>query len=191
MSANGEPVLETPRLILRPPRMEDFEPWAAFGADEEAMRHLGGVQPPSAAWRGFMTVAGAWTLQGFAMFSVIEKSTGAWIGRVGPWKPAGWPGDEVGWGLAREVWGKGYATEAAAASIDWAFDHLGWSEVIHCIDAANVASQKVARRLGSALLRTDRLPPPYDTFEVEIWGQTREQWRARRSSGAESAARAS
>jgi RimJ/RimL family protein N-acetyltransferase len=50
--------------------------------------------------------------------------------------------------------------------------------VIHCIDAENVASQNVARRLGSAILRTDRLPAPIDE-EIEVWGQTAAQWRAR------------
>jgi RimJ/RimL family protein N-acetyltransferase len=144
------------------------------------MRHLGGVQPRAVAWRGFMSVAGSWAMQGYSMFSVIEKATGRWIGRLGPWVPAGWPGTEVGWGLAREAWGKGYATEGASAAIDWAFDHLGWTEVIHCIAAENHPSQNVANRLGSTLLRMDRLPPPFDQDELQIWGQTRDQWRARR-----------
>ena len=89
-------------------------------------------------------MAGAWAMQGFAMFSIIEKSSGRWIGRLGPWVPEGWPGTEVGWGLLRDAWGKGYATEGATAAIDWAFAHLGWSEVIHTIGPENVASQAVA-----------------------------------------------
>jgi len=144
------------------------------------MRHLGGVQRLPVAWRGFMTVAGAWAMQGCSMFSVIEKASGRWVGRLGPWVPAQWPGTEIGWGLAREVWGRGYATEGATAAIDWAFDTLGWSEVVHCIAPANAASLNVARRLGSSFLRQARLPAPYDAEEVEIWGQTREVWRARR-----------
>jgi RimJ/RimL family protein N-acetyltransferase len=148
------------------------------------MRHLGGVQPRAVAWRGFMSVAGSWAMQGFAMFSVVEKASGRWMGRLGPWEPAGWPGHEVGWGLAREAWGKGYAQEGAGAAIDWAFDHLGWTEVIHCIDPANTNSQKVAQRLGSSLLRMGLLPPPYDDQEVQIWGQSREKWRARDTSAA-------
>ncbi|HZL01405.1 MAG TPA: GNAT family N-acetyltransferase [Caulobacteraceae bacterium] len=177
----SEIVLETARLILRRTRAEDFEGWAAFSADEEAMRHLGGVQPRAVAWRGFLQVAGAWTIQGFSMFSVVEKSTGRWIGRLGPWRPEGWPGNEVGWTLARDAWGKGYATEGAATVMDWAVDHLGWTEVIHCIDAENVASQNVARRLGSRLLRQGRLPPPYDDHAVGVWGQSGEEWRSRRA----------
>jgi len=172
--------LETERLILRPTAPEDFEGWAAFMADEEATRHLGGVQPRSVAWRGFLSMAGAWTIQGFAMFSVIEKSSGRWVGRLGPWMPEGWPGTEVGWGIVREAWGKGYATEGAIATIDWAFEHLGWTEVIHTIAPENAASQVVARKLGSKNLRPGRLPAPFDHVPIDIWGQSREEWFVQR-----------
>jgi RimJ/RimL family protein N-acetyltransferase len=178
------PTLETIRLILRPTRAEDFDPWAEFSADELTMRHLGGVQPRTVAWRGMVSVAGAWAIQGFSMFSVIEKATGAWIGRLGPWKPEGWPGAEVGWGLASHAWKKGYAVEGATAAMEWAFEELGWTEVIHCIDPANLPSLAVARRLGSKLLRVGRLPRPYDASELEIWGQSRDEWRQRSSSNA-------
>ncbi|HZZ88253.1 MAG TPA: GNAT family N-acetyltransferase [Caulobacteraceae bacterium] len=174
-------MLETERLILRPPRPEDLEPWTAFSADAVAMRFLGGVQPRAAAWRGFMSFAGSWSMAGFGMFTLVDKASGRWAGRSGPWQPADWPGTEVGWGLAREFWGRGYATEAATAAIDWAFDHLGWIEVIHCIDAENTGSQNVARRLGSTVLRRQHLPAPFETLEVDVWGQSREAWRARRA----------
>lgn len=175
---NG-PTLETARLILRPTAPEDFEPYAALMTDPVAARFIGGVQAPSVAWRGFMSIAGAWAMTGFSMFSVIEKATGRWIGRLGPWVPKDWPGDEVGWTIVREAWGQGYATEGSAAAIDWVFDHLGWTEVIHCIDPENTPSQAVARRLGSGPLRRQALPPPYDDVIVDVWGQTKEQWRAR------------
>ena len=89
-----------------------------------------------------------------------------------------------GGGLGRDprlLGGRGYATEGAAATIDWAFDNLGWTEVIHCIDPDNAASQGVARRLGSTVLSRGRLPKPYDDIEVDIWGQSREAWRARQA----------
>lgn len=170
--------LETPRLILRPPRMEDFDAWAAFLEDEVATKFIGGMQPRPTAWRTFMCMCGAWAMTGVAMFSVIEKSSGKWVGRLGPWHPEGWPQPEVGWGIAREHWGKGYASEGAAAAMDYAFDVLGWSEVIHCIDENNLASQGVAKRLGSTYLRRVSMPVPYDHMPVDAWGQTREQWRA-------------
>jgi RimJ/RimL family protein N-acetyltransferase len=150
-------------------------------ADEDATRFLGGVQTRSAAWRGFLQIAGAWAIQGFSMFSVIEKATGRWVGRLGPWMPEGWPGTEVGWGVVRDAWGRGYAKEGATAAIDWAFDTLGWTEVIHCISPGNIASQNVARHLGSRILRSGPLPAPYEHEIVDVWGQSREAWRARRT----------
>jgi RimJ/RimL family protein N-acetyltransferase len=172
--------LETSRLILRPIRMEDFDAWAAWMADGEAMRHLGGAVPRSMAWRAFMTMGGAWHLAGFSMFSLIEKATGNWVGRVGPWQPEGWPGTEVGWGVVRSCWGKGYAPEAATAAIDWAFANLGWTEVIHTIEVTNVPSQAVAKKLGSVNRGSCQLPAPHDKLVIEAWGQTREEWYARR-----------
>jgi RimJ/RimL family protein N-acetyltransferase len=171
--------LETPRLLLRPARREDFEGFAAFMADPGSARFLGGVQPRSVAWRGFLTMAGAWAIQGFAMFSVVEKSSGRWIGRVGPWHPEGWPGTEVGWGIVHDRCGLGYATEAAAATIDWAFAELGWTEVIHTIDVDNVASHAVARKLGSRNRGRGQLPAPYEAIVIDVWGQSKQEWFSR------------
>lgn len=176
-----EPALETERLLLRLPRYEDFEGYAEMLGDEQATRYIGGVLARSAAWRRFLQMPGAWMLQGFAMFSVIDRQTGAWLGQAGPWQPDGWPGTEVGWTFRRSAWGHGYAREAATAAIDWAFDELGWVEVIHCIDPANQRSRALAERLGSRVLRTAHMPAPYDDEIVEVWGQTREQWFARRN----------
>jgi RimJ/RimL family protein N-acetyltransferase len=175
--------LETPRLRLRPPRPEDFDAFAAFQADAESMRYLGSApQPRSLAWRSFLTVAGAWAMQGFAMFSVIEKSSGRWVGRVGPWQPEGWPGTEVGWGIASDRCRLGLATEAATAAIDWAFANLGWTEVIHVIAPENFASQGVARKLGSRNRGRCQLPAPFTDSVVDVWGQTKAEWLARRAS---------
>lgn len=173
--------VETERLLLRPPLRADFDSYAEVIADEEVARYIGGVQPRPTAWRSFMAMAGAWHLEGFAMFSLIEKATGRWLGRVGPWKPEGWPGTEIGWSLRRDAWGKGYAREAAVASIDWAFEHLGWRDVIHTIDLANQPSIQLAERLGSTHLGPAVLPPPHADAKADMWGQTREQWQANRT----------
>jgi RimJ/RimL family protein N-acetyltransferase len=173
------PTLTTARLILRPTAREDFDGWAELMADEENSGFIGGPQERPAAWRGMMSMAGAWALEGYAMFSVLDRETGQWLGRIGPWVPEGWPGTEVGWALLKRAWGKGYAVEAATATIDWAFDHLGWTEVIHTIAPDNVASQLVAQRLGSTNQGPTRLPPPYEHMPVDSWGQSREQWKGR------------
>lgn len=173
------PTLETERLILRPPADVDLDGWAEMMADPEAARFIGGVQPRANAWRFMAAMAGSWALNGFGMFSVIEKASGRWLGRIGPWRPEDWPGTEVGWGLHPSAWGQGYAVEAAEATIDWVFDQLGWTEVIHCIDPENAPSRKVAQRLGSTNRGLGKLPPPYEATQIDIWGQTAARWRAR------------
>jgi RimJ/RimL family protein N-acetyltransferase len=180
VSIYEELVLETPRLILRLPRAEDFDAYADFMADPDSANFLGGIQPRSTAWRDFTHIVGAWQVRGFSMFSVIEKESLEWIGRVGPWMPEDWPGTEVGWGIVRNRCNRGYATEAAKASIDWAFETLGWEDIIHAIAPDNAASQAVAAKLGSRNRGLGKLPPPLENVPIEIWGQTREDWQARR-----------
>ena len=178
------PTLTTARLILRPPIQADFDGFASMAQEEDTMRFIGGVQPRDGAWRQMSSIAGSWALLGFAMFSVLRRDTGEWIGRIGPWRPGGeeggWPGDEVGWGLKRSAAGQGFAAEGATAAIDWAFDHLGWERVIHCIDKANAPSIALALRLGSTLQQENvQLAPPFQDHQVDIYGQTREHWRVR------------
>ncbi|MGH8040601.1 MAG: GNAT family N-acetyltransferase [Rudaea sp.] len=180
----SEPRIETPRLILRLPQREDFDGYAELFADEEAARYIGGAMVRGAAWRRFLQMPGAWMVQGFAMFSIVDKHSGQWLGQCGPWQPEGWPGTEVGWSLRRGAWGKGYAYEAATAAIGWAFANLGWTDVIHCIDAENAPSQALARRLGSRILRRSRLPAPFEDVEVDVWGQSRAEWACRRNAAA-------
>lgn len=174
------PFLMTQRLILRPTAADDFDGWAKFHTDAETMRFLGGPQSRAEAWRSLCAMAGAWTIRGYAMFSLIRRDTGEWIGRIGPWYPEGWPDREVGWGLLREHEGQGFAQEAATAAINYAFDVLGWDKVIHIIDPENTGSIALAERLGSANHGPTKMPPPFDGFRVDAYGQTSKQWKARR-----------
>ena len=88
--------------------------------------------------------------------------------------PPGWPGFEVGWGIASDFRGKGYAVEAARAAIDWSFATFEIDRIVHCIDRENAASQAVARRLGA---RKDR---EIDLFGhvADLWVTERAQWTA-------------
>ena len=173
------PVIETARLTLRAPRMDDFDAFATYAADPAGLVFIGGAQSRAVAWRTFMIYAGAWALGQPAMFFAFERATGDFVGRIGPWRPEGWPGDEVGWGVAVRFFGRGYAGEAATASMDYAFDTLGWTEVIHSIDPANAPSIALAERLGSTRGEDALLPDPINKT-IGVWGQTREQWRRRR-----------
>lgn len=156
-----------------------------MASEPDTMRFLGGPTAPHVAWRMMATITGAWSLLGYSMFSVIEKSSQTWVGRLGPWYPGGpgggWPGAEVGWALLASAQGRGYALEGTTAVIDWVFDTLEWPHVIHCIDADNARSRALALRLGSALERRhEPLPAPFDGHHVDIYGQSRDAWRERR-----------
>jgi RimJ/RimL family protein N-acetyltransferase len=175
------PTLTTERLILRPPIQADLDGWAAAMADEQAQRFIGGAQPRPVAWRKMSEMTGAWALLGYGMFSVLRKDTGRWIGRVGPNHPEGWPGTEIGWGLSRDAWGQGFALEAATATMDFAVDHLGWTDIVHCIDPDNLPSIVLARRLGSERIGPAKMPAPREDAVIDLYGQTARQWRARQA----------
>ncbi len=172
--------LETQRLLLRTPALADLDRWTDMMSDPDTTKYIGGVQPRSMVWRGLMAMVGAWHLTGVSMFSVIRKSDGLWLGRIGPWCPDGWPGLEVGWSLHRDAHGQGFAKEAAIACMDYAVDVLQWPQIIHTIDPENLASKALAQSLGSAFIAPGKLPAPHEAAPVEIWGQSAEQWTMRK-----------
>jgi len=144
------PTVETERLLLRPWRAEDLDPYAAMCADEETMRHLaGGTLSRDDTWRQIAMFVGHWHLRGFGIWAVEEKASGAFAGRIGVWYPEGWPLEEISYSLAPGFRGRGLATEAAAASRDWAFWTLGLPALCSLIRPANAASIRVAERLGA------------------------------------------
>jgi len=175
---NG-PIIETPRLILRQWRSADIAPYTEMLADPATARFITvdgkPVEDAMTGWRHTVVMAGHWAIHGAGMFAVEEKFSGQFIGRVGPWYPPAWPDFEVGWGIAKEVRGKGYAAEAAGAAIDWAFANFAIAQVIHCIDRENAASQSVARRLGASKQRQIEL----FGHPADMWVTTRAAWIAR------------
>ena len=147
------PLLHTERLVLRAFEARDFEPYAAMMADPEVTRHLADGRPleRTEAWRQMAMFAGHWALRGFGVWAVAERTTGAFVGRIGCFEPEGWPGFEVAYTLARHAWGRGYAREGAAASLRYARDTLGRSDVISVIRPGNAGSIRVATALGASL----------------------------------------
>jgi RimJ/RimL family protein N-acetyltransferase len=176
-SPNG-PVIETERLKLRQWHAADIAPNTAMLSDPGTARFIAADGKPITdafvGWRNAAIMSGHWILHGAGMFVVEEKSSGKFVGRVGPWFPPGWPGFEVGWGIAREFRGKGYASEAARAAIDWSFATFELDRIIHCIDRENTASQAVARRIGAEKQNE------FDLFGhlADIWVTHRDKWKA-------------
>lgn len=171
------PTLETDRLILRPPEEKDFEPWAEMRSHSEAMRFLGGAMAPAEVWRLATTMVGHWVWRGYGMFSVLEKSSGEWIGRSGPWYPHGWPEPEIGWALKPEYQGKGYALESAIACLDYSVEKLGWQHLAHFIDKDNLPSIKLAERLGAKWHREEIPPPPIEGMVWQVYRQQATDWK--------------
>lgn len=144
-------VLDTPRLRLRPFVQGDLDAYAAICADAEVMRYIGTGETVSRAdaWRQMAIFLGHWALLGYGMWALEEKETGAFVGRVGFLHPPDWPDFELGWTLARAAWGRGYATEAAARALDYAWRELRRARVVSLIRPANERSVRVALRLGA------------------------------------------
>lgn len=144
-------VLETPRLVLRPPVAADWPGVRAFYLSQRS-RFTYGPKTEAAAWRSFAAEIGHWTLRGYGMFTLSEKGgddTG--LGLVGPFYPLDWPEPEIGWMLWPAAEGRGYGYEAARACLAHAFGALGWTTAVSYIDAANDRSIALAERLGARL----------------------------------------
>lgn len=144
------PEIDTERLRLCALDNGHFEAYAAMLADAGSTRFVGDGQPLDRmnAWRSMAMLLGHWHLRGYGMWAVERKDDGRFIGRVGLHNPEGWPDIELGWMLAPDERHKGYATEAARASLDFAFTRLRVPRAISLIRAENSASERVARRIG-------------------------------------------
>ncbi|MGD1880699.1 MAG: GNAT family N-acetyltransferase [Paracoccaceae bacterium] len=143
------PQLETERLIPRAPQLDDFDVFADFYASPRA-HFVGGPLSRELTWRNLALEAGHWVLKGFGRWALVEKATHQTVGIVGLWHPEGFPENELGWDLFECATGKGYATEAAKAARNHAYNILGWTTLISMIDPENTPSMRVAERLGAA-----------------------------------------
>ncbi|MEO8486183.1 MAG: GNAT family N-acetyltransferase [Betaproteobacteria bacterium] len=167
------PVLETERLVLRPWREADVRAYSRILRDPEVMRHWGSG-PRFRLRRAlanqvarFVAVEARWAIAsmnrhwhryGFGQWAVEHKEMGSLLGNVGltvleDWT-AGPTNVEIGWFLARPVWGRGYATEAARACIDYAFDIVQLPRLVSVTLVSNLRSERVMQSL--ALSRVGR-----------------------------------
>ena len=170
-----EVTLQSERLLLRWFREEDYEQFCKICSDPEVMRFLGDGKPMTAmeVWRQMATFMGHWYFRGYGIWAVQEKSTGNLVGRIGFMNPAGWPGFELGWTLGREFWGRGFATEGARRALEYAFTEMDRDHVISLIAPENIASTKVAERLGEKVEgQTEVLE-----HKVLIYGIARDDWQ--------------
>jgi RimJ/RimL family protein N-acetyltransferase len=147
------PELRTERLLMRGWRGDDLDWFAAMMGDPAVaapLGHDGPVDPPQ-AWRDMAFLAGHWALKGYGHWVLETLDTGECVGRAGLLQPPGWPDLEVGWTVAREHWGKGYAPEAARAACEWGHAQLGIDHIVSLIAPDNAQSIRVAEKLGETL----------------------------------------
>lgn len=146
-SITSVPYLHTERLRLREYRREDFDGFAAHLSDPVSSAHLSPSDRP-AAWRIFCSQAGLWLLHGAGWWAVEERKTGRLVGNIGAFFREDSTVMELGWNTYRDFWGQGYASEAAAAVLNHAFEVRREPKVRALISAANDSSVRVAQRLG-------------------------------------------
>jgi RimJ/RimL family protein N-acetyltransferase len=165
------PQLETARLRLRGWREEDVADYRLIIGDPEVMRYLGagvryrlkraaasvlGLLSDVEARRGVARLIEHWRVWGYGEWAVEEKASGALIGQVGLVHHGDWRADQakvdIGWMLARRAWGRGLATEAARASLAYAFEELGMQRIVSIARPPNRRSERVMKRIGLAFV---------------------------------------
>jgi RimJ/RimL family protein N-acetyltransferase len=149
------PRLETDRLILRPHRTEDIADCAAMWRDPQVVKYTVGTEsPPQRTWQRLLAYCGHWALLGFGYWAVESRASGRYIGELGfadfhrdlPQSVQGLP--EIGWALAAEVHGRGYATEALGKVLEWGDANFETAATFCIIHRENHASVHLARKFG-------------------------------------------
>jgi RimJ/RimL family protein N-acetyltransferase len=182
------PELTTRRLLLRGWRPSDREPFAALNADPEVMRYLSKRLSREESDAFIERITAGWAERGHGLWAVERRSDRAFLGFTGlawhdfeaPFTPA----VEIGWRFGREAWGHGYATEAAAAALAFAFEDLGLDQILSWTTVDNVASQRVMQRIGMHHDPADdfdhpRLPDGHPLRRHVLYRLGRGEWERR------------
>jgi ribosomal-protein-alanine N-acetyltransferase len=165
--------LTTERLLLRGWRDADREPFAAICADAEVMRYFPGILSRAETDASVDRFQARFTERGYGLWAVEVRATGAFAGFVGlnpaPDEVPAAPAMEIGWRLARSIWGRGYAPEAARAVLDHAFGPLGLTELVSFTTVTNAKSRRVMEKLGMTHDPTD----DFDNPGLKSWSDAR------------------
>ena len=173
--------IETERLLMRGWRDGDLEPYARMCADPEVMRFIGNGSTLNREQSGEQVsrFVRHWDDRGFGLWAVEEKESGAFVGFAGLSYQEDWPEGEhkteVGWRLDRAFWGRGFATEAAEASVAYGLEKVGLERIISIIQPENTASRRVAEKAGL----TPRGETRWRGTPVVWYATDRGQWEAR------------
>lgn len=157
--------LRTKRLIFREWQEEDYPQFSAFYEVKENARFVGGVKTAEESWRLMATYLGHYRLKGYSYLAVETIAEQALIGTIGLWNSASWPEPELGYWLLPEAQGKGYASEAGLAVVQYA-RQIKLPSLVSYIDPANEPSKKLAQRLGG---RYEQTIPLLDFGDHEVY----------------------
>ncbi|MEM8973795.1 MAG: GNAT family N-acetyltransferase [Pseudomonadota bacterium] len=164
-------MLETERQILRRPEPADLAGWTSFFTSERARFVGGGEGKADLAWRVFAIFLGHWSINQTGPFIVCRKDTGGAIGSAGPWYPSGWPEKELTWSIwSPEAAGRGFAREAVVSLRDHVLGDLNWARAVSYIYPENMASIRLAERIG-CVLDESALAPDDDPTLVYVHRQ--------------------
>ena len=181
----------TERLVLRRWRAEDREPFATLNADPAVVEHLQGAMSRDASDAFIDLIEASWNERGWGLWAVEVLEVAPFVGYVGLW-PADYvanrPMVEVGWRLAREHWGHGYATEAAREALRFGFEEVGLEEIVSFTVPQNLRSRRVMERIGLVREpagdfdhpRVDPVAYPHLVPHV-FYRLDRERWQASRT----------
>lgn len=167
------PTLKTDRLVLRGWTPEDHGPFAAICADPEVMRFIGNGQTraPADVARSIERFQTAWDKDGFGLFAVEERSSGALVGFTGlsrpNFLPEVLPAVEIGWRFSKEHWGRGYASEAAKSALAFGTNDCGLADIVSIYQLGNGASRRIMQKLGMVFDR--RTVDPTCGREIEVY----------------------
>lgn len=143
------PELTTERLRLRAWRESDVGPFHDFYRDAQSQVVYGSDVKRSDVWRRIALFIGHWQLRFYGPWALEDRKSGKFAGFCGLWFPDGWDDPEVGWGIAPEFRGRGYAGEAAARARDYGYGDIGLPRLVSYINPSNKASIRVAEKLGA------------------------------------------
>lgn len=179
------PVIATERLVLRDWQASDSAPFAALNADPSVTRYLGLQRDRAASDALIESTREHWSVSGFGLWAVARSDDGRFLGFTGLSRPSFdahfTPAVEVGWRLAREAWGHGYATEAARAALTFGFETIGLDEIVSFTVPANERSWRVMQRLGMTRDPADdfdhpRLPEGHPLRRHVLYRLRRADW---------------
>ena len=151
-------ILETDRLILRDLQESDLPALIAMNQDSDVMQYFPKPYSQAESLRLYQGIQDEVKAYGYSLWAVEEKTSQEFIGLVGLHHSdlrifAGKEAVEIGWRLRKEFWNRGYATEAAQACLDFAFQQAGLSEVYSFTSLLNLPSQKVMQKLGMKFVK--------------------------------------